>query len=251
MTSTGPTPSKAPTVYGDLVRLCGEPPEPGLRQQLAASLINKGVALRELGQLPAVIAACDDIVKRFGMLLSLSSESWSLGRWPRREARLAALEQYQAAIINWDDIVKRFSDADEPACRKEAAEALSAKCVVLKLAGKAQDAIAACDDFVERFGDVPEPHFRSAGAVMLSLKGSILQELGEQQAAVAAYDDVVARFGNAPEAELQLAVVKALYGKVRTSDLSDPRRPSSLAMTSFGASAIPPSQSSASGWPGR
>ena len=127
---------------------------------VARALVNKGSMLGALNRPQEAIAACDEVVGRFGqsdtpaMLESVARALVNKG------AALGALNRPQDAIAAYDEVVRRFGQSDTPAMLESVARALMNKGAALGALNRPQDAIVAYDEVIRRFGksDFPTPH---------------------------------------------------------------------------------------------
>ena len=180
---------------------------------VASALIAKAMAHRALGDADAAIAACDDVIERFGRsdapALQAQVAMALLNKGVAQEERGDA----DAAIAACDDVVERFGRSDALELQAPVAVALVGKGVAQEERGDADAAIAAYDDVVERFGRSDALELQVQVAMALFNKGVAQGERGDADAAIAACDDVAERFGISDALELQAPVAMALFNK--------------------------------------
>ena len=113
----------AVAVYDEVLARFGDAEEPGLREQVARALVNKGVTLGQMGDSAAAVAVYDEVLARFGdaqepglreeVARALVNKGVTLGRMGDSAAELAVYEE----------VLARFGDAQEPGLREEVARA--------------------------------------------------------------------------------------------------------------------------------
>jgi tetratricopeptide (TPR) repeat protein len=187
----------------------GEASEPAVREQVAKTLFNKGVALGRLGRFEEAVAVYDEVVARFGEASEPAVREQVANALINKGAALGRLGRFEEKLAVYDDVVARFGQAREPAVREQVASALFNKGLALTQAERLAEEVAVYDELVARFGQAREPAVREQVAQALFYKGVRLAELGRVQEAVAVYDEVVARFGEATEPALRDVVRKA------------------------------------------
>src|ERR1700722_9659951 len=112
---------EAIAVYDDVVGRFGTATELSLREQVAKSLFNKGVALRQLGRRKEVIAVYHDVVRQFGTATELPQVARAL---VNKGVTLTQLGRREEAIAVYDDVVGCFGTATELSLRELVAKAL-------------------------------------------------------------------------------------------------------------------------------
>ncbi|MBI2303537.1 MAG: tetratricopeptide repeat protein [Chloroflexi bacterium] len=156
-----------------------------IRPSFPEALVNKGVALGQLGRSQEEVAVYDEVVRRFG------EDSAPALREPVAKAlfnkgvALGQLGRSEEAVAVYDEVVRRFGEDSAPALREPVAKALFNKGVRLGQLGRSQEAVAVYDEVVRRFGEDSAPALREQVAQALFNKGVRLGQLGRSQEAVA------------------------------------------------------------------
>ena len=201
---------------GELLARFGDAREPGLREQVARALVNKAVALGQMGDSTAAVAVCDDVLARFGDAQEPALREQVAMALVNKAVALGQTGDSAASVAVCDDILVRLGDAQEPGLRELVASVLVLKAGTLGQMGDSAAAVAVSDDVLARFGDAQEPALRKLVARALVLKAVTLGQMGDSAAAVAVCDDVLARFGDAQEPGLREQVARALVNKAVT-----------------------------------
>jgi len=181
----------------------------------AILLVNKGIALGELGREDEAIRVCDEVVSRFADAPEAGIREQVVRALLSKDITLGQLGRGEEAIRVSDEVVSRFADAPEAGIREQVAKALLNKGVRLGELGRREEAIRVYDEVVSRFGDAPET-IREQVARALVNKGVVLGELGRREEAIRVYDEVVSRFPDATEAGVHEQVARALFSKAVT-----------------------------------
>ena len=180
---------------------------------LASAMGCKGFALATLDRPEDAVAACDEVVARFGNAEEASLRVEVARALGNKGVALGKLDRPEESISVYDQVVSRFGDAEEASLREVVARALVNTGVTLGKLYRPEEEMSVYDQVVARFGDAEEASLREEVASALVNKGIVLGDLDRPEDAVAACDEVVARFGNAEEASLQEQVAMALFNK--------------------------------------
>ena len=166
-----------------------------LRELVASTLVNKGVALSALGRREDAIAAYDDLLARFNEATGLRLRELQLVAKAlfNKGATLGALGRREDAIAAYDDLVACFGAATGSPLRELVANAIFNKGLTLGLLGHSPDTISAYDDLLVRFNQATELPMRELVANALVNKGGTLSALGRSEDAIAVYDKLLAR----------------------------------------------------------
>ncbi len=183
---------------------------------IARILHAKAFAYEQLRDFHAVIAACNELVKRFG-------ESGE----PEIRTRVAAalldkgrakqhLGDTEGAAVYYDEVVTCGRETKVPSLQWLAVPALHYKGGARKEQGDLQGAIAAFDEVVELYGENNVPDLQFWVAASLVHKAEAIKEQGDTAGAVALNNNVIERYADSTIPEVQEWVAAALIDKGRT-----------------------------------
>jgi tetratricopeptide (TPR) repeat protein len=120
-------PEEAVAAFTAIVERLSSACEPVERIWGGRALVNKGIALGQLGRLEEEIAVYDDVIARFGSATEPALRE-SVGRaLVNKGVRLGELGRNEEAISVYDDVIARFGSVTEPALREQVARALANK----------------------------------------------------------------------------------------------------------------------------
>jgi tetratricopeptide (TPR) repeat protein len=122
--------------------------------QAAMAMVNKAVAIGQMGDSAAAIALYDEVIARFGdapepglreqVARALVNKAYTLGQMGDRAVEIAL----------YDEVIARFGDAPEPGRREQVARALFNKALTLRDAGQIAAAIDTLRQFLQRASNV-------------------------------------------------------------------------------------------------
>ncbi len=179
----------------------------------AKELFEKTAALGVQISAEDALAACNEVVRRFGKSEIPTVLEWVAKALVNRGVALRQLNRLQGALVAWDDVVGRFGGCATPVFLDSVARALVMKGGVLAEMNRPQNALAAFNEVVRRVGDNDTPVLLESVAKALVNKGIALRQLKRLQDALAAWDDVVRRVGDIDTPVLLESVAKALVNK--------------------------------------
>ena len=185
----------------------------------AARQLLKEVAQGELNKSEAAIAACDEVLERFGGNDSLPLRTEVAKALYNKGVVQAWTGALEAAIATFDEVVERFGDSDTEEIRSTVARALVNRGDTEERTGQVRAAIATCNTIVERFGNSDAPELQVPIAYALGNKAAAQGRIGESEPAIALYGEVVDRFGDSDVPELQRQVAMALVNQGRMQGL--------------------------------
>ena len=159
------------------------------------------------------VAACDEIVRRFGDSEIPGVLKWVAEALATKGAALRALNRPQDALTVYDEVVRRFGKSETPALLDPVAKALVNKAGTLGRLNRPEDALVVCDEVVRRFGESESPVLLESVASALVNKAFALGALHRLEEAVVACEKVVCRFGETETPILLESVAKALVNK--------------------------------------
>ena len=184
----------------------------------ATTLNDAGVEGIQRGEFSAAIAACDDLIARFGASDATELQVQVIRALINKGHLHGRLGHHALEIEAYRTVVERYGPSDAPELQVEVAGAQYNRGVALARSGHHRAAIAACDEVIDRYAasDAPELERRVARALLN--KGGEQAELGEHSAAIATLQTVADRYARRSEAELRDRVVGSLVAKAVTQD---------------------------------
>ena len=159
------------------------------------------------------VAACDEVVGRFGDSEILTVLKWVAKALANKGVALSKLNRPQDALTVYDEVVRRFGKSETPALLELVAKALLQKGVALSKLNRPQDALTVYDEVVRRFGESETPALLEPVAKALVNKGGTLGKLNRPQDALTVCDEMVRRFGESETPALLEPVASALANK--------------------------------------
>jgi tetratricopeptide (TPR) repeat protein len=225
---------------------------PGMRNDLAGALMNRGNALWSLGRLDEAVASYDEVIGlRRALLAALGEQAppgmrndlatalmnrgnalWSLGRLDE------ALASYDEAIGLWRALLAALGEQAPPEMRNDLAGALMNRGVALSSLGRLDEAVASYDEAIglwrallAALGEQAPPGMRNDLAKALMNRGNALSSLGRLDEAVAAYDEAIglwrallAALGEQAPPEMRNDLAGALMNRGLALSVSRPSR---------------------------
>ena len=175
----------------------------------------KAFAYEQLRDFHAVIAACEEVVKRFdesgGQDIQARVAAALLDEG-RAKQQLGNLE---GAAANYDEVVARGKESEVPSLQWLAVPALHYKGGAKKEQGDLRGAIAAFDEVVELYGENNVPDLQYWVAASLVHKAEAIKEQGDPGGALSLCEEVVKRFGESDAPDVQSWVAGALIDRGR------------------------------------
>jgi tetratricopeptide (TPR) repeat protein len=199
--------------FDELIKRFGDASEPGVREQVAKALFNKGAMLAKRDQTGKALEAYDELVRRFGDATEPSVREQVAAALRNKGVKLGEDNQTGKALETYDELVRRFGDATEPGVREQVAAALRNKGFKLGEDNQTGKALETYDELVRRFGDAIEPGVREHVAAALRNKAVMLASQEQTEKALETYDELVGRFGDAIEPGVREHVAAALCNK--------------------------------------
>ena len=102
----------------------------------AKALVNKGLALDELGRGEEALPSFDQVVTRFGDAPEVAFREVVAQALYSTALTLSGLGRDEEAFVASDQVVVHFGDAPEPALREQVAQALSERDLALHQLGR-------------------------------------------------------------------------------------------------------------------
>jgi tetratricopeptide (TPR) repeat protein len=199
--------------FDEVVKRFGEMTEPGVREQVAAALRNKGVMLSERNQTEKALEAYDELVRRFDDATEPGVREHVAAALRNKGVVFGEHNQTEKALESYNELVRRFGDATEPAVREHVAAALRNKGVMLAERDQNEKALEAYDELIRRFGNATEPGVREHVAAALRNKAVRLANQKQTEKALETYNELFRRFGDATEPGVREQVAAALRNK--------------------------------------
>ncbi|MEN9665763.1 MAG: hypothetical protein RLZZ326_2126 [Planctomycetota bacterium] len=177
--------------YSRIESCFGSRREPGIAEQVAIALVDKGVTLGKLGRSDDEITVYDDVVSRFGSRPESGIAEEVARALVNKGVTLGQLGRSDEEISVYDEVVSRFGSRAEAGIVEQVAMALFDKGVRLGVLGRSDEEISVYDEVVSRFGSRSEAGIVEQVAMALVNKGFRLVQLGEPKDAVASYEAAV------------------------------------------------------------
>jgi WXG100 family type VII secretion target len=168
-----------------------------LSESVAIALVNKGVALGQLGRADEAIAAYDEVWQRFADVDNPVLREQVARAGVNKGAMLGQIGKSMDAIAAYDAVTSRFIQAGEVALREQTAMALVNKGLRLTALGEAAAAIAAHQEVIRSFGAARETSLREQAAIAMRNVADTLSQTGRSGEADAVYEELVQRYGAA------------------------------------------------------
>ena len=179
-----------------------------------AQTLNDGTIEKiEHGDYSAAIAACDDLIARFGASEATELQVQVIRALINKGVAYDRGREHRAAIDSFRSAVERFRTSDAPALQRRVAVALLNMGVTQTRRGDHAAAIAAYDELIQRFRTNGDSELQTYTARALVHKGHSQGRLGDHAAEIDAYRTVVERYGSSEVSDLQVEVAGALYNK--------------------------------------
>ena len=180
---------------------------------VAKALFNKGITYGRRGEPEAALAACDDLVARFGTSDTLQLQVPVAQALLNKGITYGQRGESETALAAFQDLVARFGTIETLEFQVLVAKALLNKGVMHHARGESEAALVAYHDLFGRFGASDTLELQVPVAQALLNKGISHGQRGDSEAELAAYHDLVARFGANHDPELQIRVFRALLNK--------------------------------------
>ena len=209
----------------------------------AQTVNDASVERAEHGDYSAVIAACDDLIARFGRTETTELQVQVIRALINKGVAYDRGKDHLAAIASFRNAVDRFRTSDMPALQRRVAVAMLNTGVAQTQRGDLAAAIAAYDELIQRFRANSDPKLQARVASAMVSKGHLQGRLGDHDAEIETYDTVVDRYDRNDVPEIQVEVAGALYNKGVTLTRSSQHRAAIMAydtvITRYGASDAP------------
>ncbi|MDE2678048.1 MAG: AAA family ATPase [Gemmatimonadota bacterium] len=148
---------EAIATYDDAIQRFGNSALTQLRLPVAMSLLNKGSSLAALespGAMDMAMVVWDDLIERFGGDGEPDIQVQVVRALTKKAGGHMKKEQRDAAVAAIDDAVARYGAADRYDLRREMANALELKAMILNQMGRGHEALGTCDVLDRDFGSI-------------------------------------------------------------------------------------------------
>ncbi len=171
------------------------------------------VAPKEPKRAEDALAACDEMVRRFGGSEDLGVLRWVAMALYRKGAALGQLDRPNEAIALCDDVIRRFGAVETRVFQYLVAKVLINKAATLHRLRGPEEALKACDEVVHRFVANGARAVLEVVGNALIMRAVLLDDLNRPDDALAAYDAVAQCFGAGATAPFPGILAKALVNK--------------------------------------
>ncbi|MDE2863503.1 MAG: AAA family ATPase [Gemmatimonadota bacterium] len=151
----------------------------------APTLALRARAQRDLGAVTAAIAACDDLIQRFGSWEDPQFEAVIAHALCTRGCSRALLGDDQGAIRDYDEVADRFGDCQLPEIQASLVAALMSRGLACRRLGDREEEIRSYDAVIERFESSDVLDLRWEAAVALGWKCMAQADMGLADQALA------------------------------------------------------------------
>ena len=165
----------------------------------------------ERGDYSVAIAACDDLIARFGASEATELQVQVIRALINKGVAHDRGRDHLAAIDSYRSAVERFRTSAAPTLQRRVAVAMLNTGAAQTQRGDHASAIEAYDELIQRLGTSGDSESLTLAARALVNKGHLHERLGDHEAAINAYHTVVERYGRNTVPELQVQVAGALY----------------------------------------
>ena len=157
--------------------------------------LSKVLAYLGLGDFKTAIAACDEMLDRFGDSDESEIQSWIAAALIYKGDVRRELGDCEGAIATFNEVVERFGNINTPKIQERVAVALVFKGIVRKILGDFGAAIATFKEVVERFSDNSAPELQRWIARALAVMGIAQTQIGHADEALHTCEALERRLG--------------------------------------------------------
>ncbi|MEQ8651273.1 MAG: AAA family ATPase [Kiloniellales bacterium] len=176
-------------------------------------LYNRGVRLRELGQLETAITVFDEVVCCFESSQSTGGQEVVARALLNKGYSLRQLGRSEEVIAVYQELADRFASSEDGRMQECVAAALLNMGVMFGELGRSEEAASEYDDLIARFASSKIAGVQALVVHALVNKGVQLGKLGQLEEESAVYDEVVVRFSSSEVTGVQEQVARALLTK--------------------------------------
>ena len=179
-----------------------------------AKMLNDATIERiEHGDHSSAIAACDDLIARFGASEATELQVQVIRALINKGVVHDRGRDHLAAIDSFRIAVERFRTSDVTALQRRVAVAMLNTGVAQAQRGDLAAGIAAYEELIQRFRTNSDPELQTHVASAMVSKGHLQGRLGDHDAEIDTYDTVIGQYGRSDIPEIQIEVAGALYNK--------------------------------------
>ena len=187
----------------------------------ARMLNDRTIERIEHGDHSAAIAACNDVISRFGESNSTELQVEVAGALYNTGVALARSGQHRAAIAACDTLVTRYGESDAPELERRVARALLNKGVEQSELGECSAALATFDTVADRYAERDEPELQERVAKSLVFKAATQHRLADADGAISTCDHVLANYAERKDPAFRALIAGALLQKCAALVTSD------------------------------
>lgn len=135
-------PEKAVSVYDSLLQRFADSTVPGVHEQCATALVNKGLELGEkLGDPAGEVAVYDSLLQRFADSTIASVHEQCARALVSKGVMLGRLDDLAGAVACYDDLLARYSQSENPTIQEQCQSAVGNTAELLLVLGRHAEAI--------------------------------------------------------------------------------------------------------------
>ena len=198
--------------YDQVVGTYGGEESPALVAQVALALSYKAATLVQTGQLPAVLATFDEIVRRF-QNSAIVKVSVVVEAMVNKGVVLYQLRRLPEALDIFSTVVAKYAGLDSADVDPHLAKSMLNQGTILSLLNRVPEAFRVFDELVTRFADSDAPDVLVLVARSLLNKSVTLVDQGNYRESKETCEEAVRRFGTSTDACIEPLVAAALVSK--------------------------------------
>ena len=180
---------------------------------VAWALNRKADACLEMGDWDRAVAACTEVVARFGASRETRLEREVAEALNGKTFSLLNLGEPRSALPVCEDVVERFGASGDAVLRQRVAFTLLWKGLVQEELGELDSALQTYRRVAGRLETSQEPEVERCVARAMVRKASVLRKLGDPEGSLRSCQDVVDRFGESEDPELAQVIATAQFAK--------------------------------------
>ena len=187
-----------------------------------AQTLNDGTIEKiQHGYFSAAIAACDDLIARFGASEATELQVQVIRALINEGVALARHGQHRGAIAACDTVITRYGASDAPELERRVARALLNKGVEQAELGEYSAALATFDTVADRYAGRDEPELQERVARSLVFKAATQHRLDDADGAISTCDRVLANYGKREDPAFRVLIAGTLLQKGAALATSD------------------------------
>ena len=155
----------------------------------------------ELGDWAVEVAACEEVVERYGDSDSLDVQVKVAMALVGKGIAQGQFGDWAAAIATFKEVVERYGDSDSSDLQEHVARALLVKGIAQGELGDWEAEVATCEEVVERYGDSDSSDLQVQAAKALAHVGFIQVRIGRAEEALLTSDALKKRYGSLAEVD--------------------------------------------------